>query len=128
MATPTITHQLVLKVTGNGQPSVNGPTVSGTDEQVKLPTITAGATNVQVGLAFTIANLKSIVITTTQAVTLKTNSTSSPGNTFSLTPSGLFSWQAGSGETCPFTADVTTLYFANSGANDAYVTIRCLLP
>ena len=128
MANPTITHQVIMRVTGNGSPSVNGPTVSGTNEQAAVPTINAGATNVQVPIAFPVASVLSFIITTTQPVTLKKNSTSSPGNTFSLTGTGAFTWQSTSGETNPFTVDVTTFYFTNAGANNAQVTIRVLLP
>ncbi len=125
----SITHQVVMKIAGNGTQSINGPTVTGTTGQSLVPTIPASTTNQQVEAAFVVSQLLSIIITVTGTVTMLTNSTGSPGNTFTITAAGAFVWQAGSGQACPFTTStVTTLYFTNSGASSVQVTIQILTP
>ena len=104
-------HTASLRRYGNGTTTLTGAPVSGTNEPGIDLQIPASTTNQLAAFAFTVATLTSIWIQVDQTTTLKTNSTSSPGNTITLTPLAPFFWQANSGIACPFTVDVTAFYF-----------------
>ena len=85
--------------------------------------LAASTTNQQMNLAFKIALLQSIFISSDQNITMKTNSTTTPGNTITITGGDPF---LSTGAANPFAADVTTVYFTNAGATAANVSVRCL--
>ncbi len=78
------------------------------DEDTPLP---ANATT-QVALAFPIANLKGLMISSEQTCTLKTNSSGSPADTLILT-AGMpaIIWTNDMPTACPLGTAVTSLYF-----------------
>ena len=79
------------------------------DDYINLD-VAAASTNLQIDLAIVRARLKSIMITVTSALTLKTNSTSAPDNTFALLADKPLIWNVDSLTADPFGADVTTIY------------------
>lgn len=70
--------------------------------------------------------LQSLYILSSQAVTIKTNSTGSPDDTFTMTAGAAKEWtSAGSfSASNPLSANVTTWYVTNSGSAQARVRIR----
>ena len=87
-------------------------------------TIAAGATNTQVALAFVKTRLKSIIISSDETLTLKTNSSGSPDDTITITADTPYVWHATMGITNPFAGDVTTTYWSNAGASAAALEIH----
>jgi len=85
--------------------------------------LAASTTNQQRPLAFKIALLQSIFISSDQNITLKTNSTSAPSDTKNITAGDPY---LATGISAPFSADVTTAYFTNPGTTAANVQVRCL--
>jgi len=108
-----INHIAGLSRGGNGNQTVSGAQQTGTNEPAVQVQLAASTTNQLVAVAFTVASLLSIWITVDQTTTLKTNSTSSPANTFTLSPLAPFFWQASSGISCPFSADVSAIYLTS---------------
>lgn len=98
--------------------------------------IPAGATNMQFVVAIAYARLKAIGIgckkvsgsssESTNIVTVKTNSTSSPANTYNITPANGIGWSIGDTnfQANPVTTDVTTIYVSNSGTADSNFSMR----
>jgi hypothetical protein len=78
--------------------------------------LAAAAANVQAGVAFVATKLQDIWMSCDQACTVKTNSSTTPGNTFDLAANVPFVWIKDGGVTNPFTVDVTTLYVTNTSA------------
>lgn len=91
-------------------------------------TVPAGATNQAVAINFSHTNLKSVYLAVTDGagagtVTVKTNSSGSPDNTFTVKSNGPLVWNADMPLANPFTAAVTGgLYISNAGAKDVTVT------
>lgn len=102
--------------TNNGSVTIPGVTVSGDAELVYDDMIPAATTNKQIVLALDVSELKGFVIVaeglaTGKTMTLKTNSTSTPANTFTLTPASPgIAWHTGGPFTNPLTTDVTAIY------------------
>lgn len=103
-------------ITGDGEQAYDGV----------IPT--SGTPNVEVDLAFPFANVKSMVIYSAQAMTIKSNSTSVPDDTFTVPAGKQLAWNTNDIAACPFTVDVTKLYLTNGSATlTSIVKIRILL-
>lgn len=89
--------------------------------------VPATTTNMQFDIVITVANIKSMVLYSDQAMTLKTNSTSSPANTITLAARKQVVWNTDHAEAKPFTANVTAIYATNATATDATLKVRVLL-
>jgi hypothetical protein len=91
--------------------------------------VTGGSTNKEYDVAFTIANVKTCVLYSDKAVTIKTNSISSPQETITLAAGQqkLYTSDGLAGGTVPFSGNVTKFYISNAGTTDANVKFRALL-
>jgi hypothetical protein len=77
----------------------------------------ASSTNVLVAAAWTVANTQAIFLLSTQNLTIKTNSPSSPANTINLIANVPLIWDASAGYySNPFTTNVTAFYCTCSAA------------
>lgn len=90
--------------------------------------VAAAGTNVQIHIAFTKANLKSVLLKSDQAVTIYTNdlSSGSPQDSIALTAGQAKIWtlQTDGSGACPFSGNVTTMYVTNPGGVVANLQIR----
>lgn len=121
-------HKLTRTYVGlNGVSRTFTESVSANGESVFSDLVPHSTTNQHAVKAYTKANLKSLCLFSDQAVTLKTNSSSTPQDTITLQAGKPVLWslsQDGSGA-CPFSNDVTDLYWTNaSGSLDANVEIQ----
>ncbi len=89
--------------------------------------IANGQTDKQVVVAIDVSAVKSIVILSDQAVTLETNSGSTPTNTLSLVAGVPYVWNTDSYDTFKLTGDVTAVYITNSSGAAARVQLDALL-
>jgi len=89
--------------------------------------IPGGTTNAEVDLVAAHANIRSMVLFSNVATTVKVNSSSAPDDTINLPAGGQVVWNTNHPEACPFTVDVTKLFITNAGAAAATVKIRILL-
>jgi len=86
--------------------------------------VPVSATNQSAAIAFTMAKLVAIELVAVGVdLTVKTNSTTTPGNTINLKAGKAFTWENDVGLAQPFTADVTVLYLTNASATTA-ATLR----
>jgi hypothetical protein len=90
-------------------------------------TIATGVPNVEVDLAIDVSALKSFVMFSTQAITVKTNSTSAPDDTINLTAGHQLVWTTDHIEANPLGVDVTKFYLTNSSGSAATVKFRFLV-
>ena len=94
--------------------------------QVAVP---GGTSEKQIDLVIESSTIKGFYMCADKAMTVKTNSTSAPDQTFNLEANIPVHFLTGSGETCPITADVTKLYVSNAGeagAGDGTITVDIL--
>lgn len=90
--------------------------------------IPVSTTNQAVTIDFTRAHIVSFVLYASNPVTIKTNSTTTPGNTIALAAKQQIVWATDHVEADPFTVDVTEIFITNASATlTAQVEIRVLL-
>lgn len=125
-----LTHTLVIGFRG-GDAITKQPSVEGGAE-INLDELIPAATNDKATIfAMDVSQLKSLFMVSDRAVTIETNNSGAPINTFSLLPNVPFVWQVG-GPALRDTAgtavvtDITQLFITNPGAADALVQIRAL--
>ena len=114
----TITHKLQQSVkSSSGSTSLSGYDAETGNSEIGVDeTFPAASTNATLTLALTVANLQAVFIVCSQNCTLKTNSTSSPGNTLNLVAGIPLAWGVSSGLANPFTSNVTVVYVTCSPA------------
>ena len=123
----THTTQILYKTTTDGVVITQNAAIDGGADQGIDKIISAGASNIHVAMGLTVASISSLLIYATQAVTIKTNSSSSPAQTFSLSAGQAITWKLGDSYSNPLTIDVTGFYFSNAGSLAAVVKLRFLL-
>ena len=100
---------------------------TGTAEVGYDGTVAANTDLVEVDIAWLHANVHSLLIYSSQALTIKTNVSGSPVQTLVLTAGQVIAWGNDHLEANPVTADVTKLFLSNDTANIATVKIRVLI-
>ena len=121
-----LTNSLTLSHTRGSESISKTVTITGEgslDRDVTIPTGGPG-TNKEVALAFTMAGLSLIWISTDQTVLMETNDGTSPDDAYTITADKPFIWYQGCGWDLPFSADVEALFFTNAGGVAAAVKIR----
>lgn len=77
----------------------------------------AASAQVEIDLAFPYAQVKSLLIVASKAVTVYSNGVAGVGGDTLVLPAGtVIAWQVGDLEVCPFTINVTKLYVTNNHA------------
>ena len=121
-------HQLL---TAYGTDEGNAITVNskytGTAEVGFDGTVPATTDNVEVDIAWLHANVHSLLLYSSQALTIKTNNSTTPIQTIALAAGQAIVWGNDHPEANPVTADVTKLFLSNDTANIATVKIRVLI-
>ena len=99
---------------------------TGTAEVGYDGTVAATTDLVEVDIAWIRANVHSLLLYSSQALTIKTNVSGSPVDTITLAAGQAIVWGADHPEPNPFAHDVTKLFLSNDTANVATVKIRVL--
>jgi hypothetical protein len=89
-------------------------------------TVPGTTTGFAIPITVAFANIQSMLIYSSVAVTVKTNSTGTPVQTFNLTAGQSIIWGVGAFTTNPITANITQIFVDNNTANPATVKIRFL--
>lgn len=120
-------HTLIQSVaTPSGQLNAGNKVYQGAASIEIDEVVLAAGTDFLINDNFPFANVKSFVVTSDQDVSLKTNSTSSPGNTLALKANVPYIWNSDSYDTFKITVDVTKWYATNAGAVNANLKFRRL--
>lgn len=101
----------------------NTQTLTADGECNRDVSLSANSTNVEVDLDLVYTRVKVLAIECASALTIKTNSTSSPSDTLTLVGGQGLVWFYGSGFTNPLTADVTKLYLTSTAAQDVKIRV-----
>lgn len=110
-------QKLTLNAVQSESGSGSGSTVSGTSFRtgsvaVSIDKVFGVVTDTAVPVAFTVANVQSLVMLATQDTTLKANSSGSPTDTINLKAGSPMIWQAGDGYfTSPLSGTTTMANF-----------------
>lgn len=122
MATAVITVSYTLD---SGTPVTDSTTI--TDEVgVTLDCEGSGAVTDELhNIAIDVSELSSIMMLASANMTIETNSSSAPDNTYTLLANIPLIWQQSSGITNPVTTDVTKIYITKAGAGSWTFKLRC---
>ena len=102
-------------------------TLSGSGGLIVEESIPDSTTNQLVSLAFVLAELLAYYMVSDKALTIKTNSSSTPQETISLAAGVPFVYVPGAGLASPFAGNVTALYATNASGSAAALQIRVLV-
>lgn len=130
---PICNHSITTAVAG-GSNIVNRTMPYDVDTVDALSiTIPAGATNKEIDITFTYASINVLTIEATWPaaaigvssgnLTVKTNSSSMPDQTFTLKPNMPSEYHSDSAWSNPITANITKLYVSNAGTSDCVLNI-----
>lgn len=89
--------------------------------------IAASSTNHEIDVAIDVSTVVMLGITCDRAVTIKTNSTSSPPDTFTLPAGEMIEWHTGAIGSNPLTTDVTKFYVTTPSGAVSNFSVRVLL-
>lgn len=114
----SIDHTITIKTASSESSSISSSyTETGTTEISIDQSFSASTTDSLVSLSFTTSNIQSIELVSTQAMTIQTNSGSTPDNTITLVANVPFQWSRTPGYfSNPFTANVTAFYITCTAA------------
>lgn len=119
-------HTLVQSLTTpSGQVSVSKQYSAAGNIEID-ETVPATTTHMPLSMALDISQVKSLMISSDVAVTLKTNSSGSPTDTIAIKAGIPYIWNIDSYDSCLVTADVTTAFVTNATSGPATVSIRAL--
>jgi hypothetical protein len=110
-------HKIVTSVTASESGSNSGTTVTATTYQpasnaIAVDSVYGMVTNEDLPIAFTSANVKSLILLANKDLTIKVNSTSAPDVTLNLKAGIPLVWQADAGYfTNPLSAATTVSHF-----------------
>ena len=125
----SITHTITRSWQGqNGTPISPAAQSFSASEELNLDfSLGANTSNTQESLAFTKTLLQSIFVYSSAAnITLKTNSSGAPQDTFTIVSGEPMVWDVNCALANPFAGNVTTAYFTNSTTTATQVSVRCL--
>lgn len=118
MALPQFTNQVRIVFTADGDQKADvRKDKTGSGRQDWEGTIAPSTTNQLIARAFTMASMAELFIYASAALTIKTNSTSSPGQTITLGAGESLFWTGGGTAVNPITVDVTALYVTNASGS-----------
>lgn len=120
-------HLMTLQIEGGGTTIRKVVTLTGGSSVAISESIADGQTDKQVTFELDQSAMQSIYIVSDQAVTIETNSGSTPTDTLTLAANIPVIWFTGSGLTNPITADITTdIYVTNASGSAANLQIVAL--
>lgn len=124
MATHTITKTLQTNV----GIVIDDPVILTGDEEIEIDgTIADTISNQLERVAFQRSHCKSFWLRSDQPLTIKTNSSSAPADTFTLAAKTPIEWALGDSGAVPLTADITALYITNASGHVAAYRLRFLV-
>lgn len=108
----TVSHTISRSFNRTGETLSRSLTISSGAENNLDETIPPSSTDLAVAWAAVVAKIKSFFLTCDAACTVETNSSSSPGKTFTLAAGQVISWQTGDPTAAAtfFGADITSLF------------------
>lgn len=121
------THQINTSYsTDTGNVSSNVGVYTGTLSDGYDGSVPASTTNQPVAMAWTHAGCQSLLIYSSQALTIGTNNAATPVQTLTLAAGQQITWGKDHLEPNPITGDVTQLFLTNGTTTAATVKIRVL--
>jgi hypothetical protein len=125
--TNTLTDTISTTYSGNGKTvSAKTGTYTGEKAAAVAAVVPANTTNFEIDIAFPFATVQAVIMAASVAATVKTNSTTAPGNTLTLGPLTDLIWAHDFQATNPLSADVTKLFVTNATSTDCAFNLRVL--
>lgn len=113
-----VTHTVTRTYKNQGPNALSLTEAPTADTEINLSKALSSGPNQEIDIAFTVANLQSVALSSTTACTVLTNSTSTPQDTIALAAGQVLIWTLatdGNGR-IPFSGNVTKFYVTNAAA------------
>lgn len=125
--TNTLTANLSVSISGTGK-AISGQVGSyaGAQEVQEAIVVPASTTNQHVVISFPFATLQLLLIKSSQDITIKVNSSTTPTETFTVKKTAALMYGTDFAVANPLAHDVTDLYITNAGTTDAAVDLFAL--
>jgi len=118
---PTQTAQITI---GDGLVRINATATKTPSANISFEeTVATGVTNQLVACAFPATGLKLFGICSDKDVTIKTNSSGSPQETWNLKANQPYAWVENNPGAVPFAGAVTAIYITNASGSEATVKL-----
>ena len=111
-----ITHSVTYTYTWGGTQTRKAVDISADGDDNRIISVPSPSTNLLVALVIDISQLKAFFMVADAALTVKTNSSGAPQETFTLVADQPIIWTSVSGVAIPFAGDVTALYVTQAGS------------
>jgi hypothetical protein len=122
---PTMSVTLAYSI-GSGGKQLTVSKTSGAETQIS-ETIADGTTNGLVAFTLDVSKALAVYISASADMTLKTNSSGSPDQTFALAAGVPLVWCEDMPTANPLTTDITALYATNASGDDGVLTVAVLV-
>ncbi len=123
----SITHTITVQwEQGNNSLSLQD-TFTGEAEANVSVSVPDSSTDFEITLGIDVSEIKSIVISSNQVITLETNDGTTPDDTFAITANNPLIWNVDSPAANPFSADITALFVTNASGSAATFNVRCIV-
>lgn len=125
----SITHTIIRSYKDQSSTAISSSETPTGNTENNLDISVAVGTDTAVAWACVRANLQALVISSDRALTIETNSGSSPVDTISLVGGQALVWTLAKDAIarCPFSANATSLFVTNASGGTAALKIRALL-
>jgi hypothetical protein len=121
-----ITHTVTKTWDNGGVALSKSESVSAGAESSVSESVADASTDLLIAFELDVSQAKVIFILSTTALTLETNSGSTPTDTITLAANVPLLWTTNDGSANPFSGDITALYATNSSGSAATLDIRVL--
>ena len=121
-----ITHKITQTLNYSGLGYTTTKTKTGGQENNLSESIPDSSTDLEVAWAVDISELKALLIVADGALTVKTNSSSTPDDTFTLVVNTPIVWEDANSSGNPLSADVTSIFVTNSSGGAVTLTTKAL--
>ncbi len=120
------THAVTVGVQPSGGGVSRTASYSASSELAMTETIADSSTDYEITTSIDVSAVKSFYVVSDRAVTLETNSGSSPADTISLKAGIPYIWNTDSYDTFKLGTDVTAIFITNASGGTATLELRCI--
>lgn len=122
----SFTSNLAQSSGPTGDQLVTSKDYQGTHKETLDIQVADGATDVEIPIAFAVASVEVFHLHSDQALTIKTNDSGTPVDTFSPKQNVAYVFTKDGYDTFKFTTDVTKIFVTNASGNAARLQIKLL--
>lgn len=123
----SFTHNITRTWSGPSGSLSKTTSQSADAEENRSFSVADAQTDVEIALVIDVSAMKALYMVSSRAVTIETNSSSSPAQTITLAANVPLVWTVSDPDANPLTVDVTKIFVTNASGGSADIEIRVLV-